>query len=75
MFIKTLEPVVQSKLGNKYGQVFCTQFGWTRAYGMPTKGNAHETLSKLLKRDGYPNVIICDGSKEQNLGNFKKKSN
>ena len=42
---------------------------------MPTKGTAHEMLSHLLKRDGCPNSIIMDGSKEQNLGKFKKKAN
>ena len=42
---------------------------------MTTKGTAHETLSNLLKRDGCPNAIIIDGSKEQTLGKFKKKAN
>ena len=41
---------------------------------MPTKGTAYETLPNLLKRDGCPNAIICDGSKEQTLGKFKKKA-
>ena len=42
---------------------------------MPKKGTAHETLSNLLKRDGWLKAIICDGFTEQILGNFKKKSN
>ena len=74
MMTDTLESSVCSKRGKKYGQVYCTHFGWARAYGIPTKGTAHETLSNLLKRNGFQNVIICDGSKEQTLGKFKKKA-
>ena len=75
MMTDTLESSVCSKRGNKYGQVYCTHFGWARAYGIPTKGTAHETLSNLLKRNGFQNVIICDGSKEQTLGKSKKNLN
>ena len=34
--------------------VFPTEFGWSRAHLMKNKGNAHETLSLLFKRDGVP---------------------
>ena len=75
IFTDTLDSAVRSKQGKKYRLVFCTHFEWPRAYSMPTKGTAHETLYNLLKHDGWPNVVICDGSKDQNLGDFKKKSN
>ena len=40
---------------------------------MRTKGDAHEAVSTLFKRDGVPISIIVDGSKEQTLGKFCKK--
>ena len=40
---------------------------------MTRKGEAHETLSLLFHRDGVPPAMVLDGSKEQVLGNFKRK--
>ena len=40
---------------------------------MAKKGDAHEALSLLFQRDGVPPKMISDGSKEQNLGVFKRK--
>jgi hypothetical protein len=40
---------------------------------LTTKGDADESLSLLFHRDGVPLTIILDGSKEQTLGNFKRK--
>jgi hypothetical protein len=40
---------------------------------MTCKGEAHETLSLLFHRDGVPPAMVLDGSKEQVLGNFKRK--
>jgi hypothetical protein len=40
---------------------------------MTTKGKAHENLSLLFHWDGVPLMMIFDGSKEQMLGNFKRK--
>jgi hypothetical protein len=59
---------------NKYAQVFCTKFGWTRVYPMQTKAEAHEGLSLMFQRDGAPLAIIMDGSKEQTMGEFRKKA-
>ncbi len=42
---------------------------------MRKKGKAHEGLSLLFQRDGVPNAIICDGSKEQVQGQFCHKCN
>ena len=58
---------------NKYAQVFCTQFGWSRVFPMRRKANAHEGLSLMAQRDGVPIAIIMDGSKEQTLGKFRTK--
>ena len=42
---------------------------------MRQKGKAHEALSLLFSRDGVPDTLIMDGSKEQTLGPFRKKCN
>ena len=65
VFTDTLIAGTVSKRGNKYSQAFGTSFGWTRSYPMATKGQAHEALSLLFKRDGVPPTMISDGSKEQ----------
>ena len=41
---------------------------------MKKKSCAHEALSLLAQRDGVPLVIVMDGSKEQTMGEFRKKS-
>ena len=40
---------------------------------MKRKGDAHETLSMLFKRDGVTPNMVMDGSKEQTLVSFRKK--
>ena len=40
---------------------------------MKKKSEAHEGLSLLLQREGVPNTFMMDGSKEQTLGEFRKK--
>ena len=72
-FTDTLIAGTPSKQGNKYAQAYCTSFGWTRVHPMKRKGDAHETLSLLFHRDGVPPVMIMDGSKEQTLGDFRRK--
>ena len=64
MYTDNAQSVVISKIGNKYCQFFSLLFGWVRAFPMPKNSCAHETLSLLFKRDGVPNTMIMDGSKE-----------
>ena len=40
---------------------------------MDKKGNEHESLYLLFQRNGVPTKIIVDGTKEQNLGDPKRK--
>ena len=63
LFTDTLIAGTVSKRGNKYSQLFGTSFVWTRLYPMATKGQAHEALSLIFKRDGVPPTMISDGSK------------
>ncbi len=51
--------------------MFATSFGWAHAYPMKRKGDTHEALLLLFKRDGVPHEMILDDSKEQTQGNFK----
>ena len=73
LFTDTLIAGTVSTRGNKYAQIYASNFGWARAFPMAKKGDAHETLSLLFKRDGVPPEMIMDGSKEQTLGTFSKK--
>ena len=54
-------------------QIYSTSFGWARAHTMKRKGEAHETLSLMFHRDGVPPTMVTDGSKEQTLGDFRRK--
>ena len=40
---------------------------------MCKKSEAHEALSLLFSCEGVPPVMVADGSKEQTLGQFKRK--
>ena len=62
-----------SKRENLYDQVNLNEFGWSRVHQMKNKGDVHETLSLLFKRDGVPPMMVMDGSKEQKLGSFRRK--
>lgn len=73
MFTDTMFSKIKSKRGNTCAQVFATADGWTRAYPMRKKSQAHEALSLLFQREGVPNVMIMDGAKEQIMGQFRHK--
>ena len=73
LFSDTLIAGTKSKRGNKNAQVYGSSFGWCRAFPMATKGDAHDTLPLLFKRDGVPPDMIMDNSKEQLSKAFRKK--
>jgi hypothetical protein len=37
------------------------------------ESEAHEALSLLFHRDGFPNVMVMDGAKVQTVGQFRRK--
>jgi hypothetical protein len=75
MLTDTLEAdVVSWHRRNRYAQVFCTGFGWVRISSIKTKSEAHEGLSLLAQRDGVPPTCVMDGSKEQTMGDFRRKA-
>ena len=73
MFSETLIYGSVSKRGNKYAQLYGAYFGWAQAFPMAKKGDKHETLSLLFKRDGVPPEMIVDGPKEHISGKFNNK--
>ncbi|KAL7526268.1 LOW QUALITY PROTEIN: hypothetical protein ACHAXR_003858, partial [Thalassiosira sp. AJA248-18] len=73
VFTDTMFAGTPSCQGNKCAQVFASNFGWARAFPMPTKGKAHEALSLFFNREGVPPVMVMDNSKEQTLGDFCRK--
>jgi hypothetical protein len=47
--------------------------GFTWAYPMASKSQVHEALSLFQQREGVPNVMVMNGSKEQLLGKYCHK--
>ena len=75
IFTDTLEAGTTSWFQkNKYAQVFATWFSWIRVFPMHKKSEAHHGLSSMAARDGIPPVIVMDGSKEQTMGEFRRKA-
>ena len=73
VFTDTMFASTVSRQGNKMAQIYSSSFGWARAHLMNRKGEAHETLSLLFHHDGVPPAMVTDGSKEQTLGDFRRK--
>ena len=54
----------KSSRGSIGCQLFATDFGWSRAFPLRQKKDAHKALSLVFWRDGVPHKIVCDGAKE-----------
>ena len=61
-----------SRKGNRCSQVYATDFGWTRAFSMVSKSEAHE-MSLMFVRDGVLPACICNNAKELVQGKFNQK--
>jgi hypothetical protein len=72
-FTDTIFSNSKSRQGDKAAQVFCTSNGWTRAFPMANKKDAHEALSLLFHWDGVPNVMVMDWAKAQIQRDFRRK--
>jgi hypothetical protein len=72
MFSNTLFAKSVLQQGNKMAQAYATSFGWARAHPMKRKGDAHETLSLVLQRNGVPPTMVTYDSKEQTKGEFRQ---
>jgi hypothetical protein len=73
MFTDTMYSTILSRQDKKAAQIFCTNFGFVGAFPIKKKSEAHEALSLLFHRDGFPNVMVLDGAKAQVEGGFRRK--
>jgi hypothetical protein len=73
MYTDTMFSTILSRQDNKAAQIFCTDFGFVRAFPMKKEKEAHEDLSLLFHRDGIPNGMIMDGAKAYVEGEFRRK--
>ena len=73
VYAKTLKSGILSKQGNKYGQAYCNNYGWSRFYPMAYKSEANDTLSLMFKCDVIPPKMIVYKSKGKSLGLFAHK--
>ena len=65
VYTDTMDGQHKSLDGNKFAQVFATNFHFSAVYPMESKGHAGEALKQFITDFGVPDRIICDGSKEQ----------
>jgi hypothetical protein len=65
VYTDTMFSTILSIQDNKAAQIFCTDFGFVRAFPMKKEKEAREALSLLFHRDGVPNAMVMDGSKAQ----------
>ena len=73
VFSDTVFASTVSKRGNRCAQVYATDFGWTKAFPMASRDEAHETLSLLFVRDGVALTCIYNNTKELVQGKFHQK--
>jgi hypothetical protein len=73
MFTDKMYSTILSRQQNKAAQIFCTDFGFVRAFPMKLEIEAHEALFLLFHRDGVTNVRVVDGDKSQTEGEFRRK--
>jgi hypothetical protein len=64
---------ILSRQKNKSAQIFCTDFGFVRAFPLKKEKEAHEALFLLFYKDGVPNVMVMDGARAQVEGEFRRK--
>jgi hypothetical protein len=61
----TMHSTIISRQENKAAQIFCTDFGFVRAFPIKGESEAHEALSLMFHRDMVPNVMVMDGANAQ----------
>jgi hypothetical protein len=74
MYTATMYSTILSRQINKESQIFCTEFGFVRAFPLKKEKEAHESLTLIFHRNGVPNVMVMDGSKAQVEGHFRRNS-
>jgi hypothetical protein len=65
MYTTIMYSTILSRQMNKAAHIFCTGFGFVRAFPLNKEKEAHDALSLLFHRYGVPNVMVVDGAKVQ----------
>jgi hypothetical protein len=73
MYTDKMFSTILSRKNNKAAQIFCTDFGFVRAFPLKKEKEAHEALYLLFHRDGVPNAMVMDGAKAQVGWEFIRK--
>jgi hypothetical protein len=73
MVTDTLKAGTLSRRQNKYAQAYVIPPYWTKAYAMRNKSDARHTLRRVFHDVSVPETLVIDGSKEQTIGEFRKK--
>jgi hypothetical protein len=60
MYTGTMFSTILSRQNNKAAQIFCTDFGFERAFPLKKEKEANEYLSMLFHRDRDPNIMVMD---------------
>ena len=74
VFHDTLKSNVISLRGNKFSEMYATDFGWSRNFPMVKESDVHETLDLFLSRYGIPEALVSDGAKAYQGGKFKQRA-
>jgi hypothetical protein len=73
MYTDTMYSTILSRQKNKAAQIFCTDFGFVRAFPLKKEKEAHDAMSLIFQRYGVPHVMFMDGAKAQVEGEFRRK--
>jgi hypothetical protein len=65
MYSDTMYSTILSRWNNKAAQIFCTDFGFVRAFPLKRENEAHVALSLIFHRYGVPNVMVMYEAKAQ----------
>ena len=65
VYTDTMDGQYKSLEGNKFAQVFATDFHFSAVYPMESKGHTGDALKQFITDFVVPDKIMCDGSKEQ----------
>ena len=73
VFSDTIFATTVFKRGNRYAQVYATDFGWARAFPMSVRSEAHESLLLLFAWDRVLPGCIWNNIREMIQGEFCQK--
>jgi hypothetical protein len=73
MYTDKMYSTILSRQKNKAAQIFCTDFGFVRAFPLKKEKEENEAFSLLFHRYGATNGMVMDGAKARVEGGFRRK--